>query len=189
MDLNLRPELRLGTVDFAVPSQEYSTRPPVPAHYIYMIDVSYVSVSSGVTALAAKGILNALANLPLGEEINGQLPEKSPVRVAIMTYDRHVHFYNLSAKLTGPQMYVVSEVEDVFVPLSEGLFVDVEESADQLKSLLTQIPEMFKSTQINESCFGAAATAAKLALVTLPPFFSLLYTLLYFFFFFFSLLS
>lgn len=44
--------------------------------------------------------------------------------VGIVTYDRHVHFYNLKEGLSAPQMMVVPDIDDVFVPLCDGCLVD-----------------------------------------------------------------
>src|SRR4051812_43134492 len=50
--------------------------------------------------------------------------EKQPeARVAIITFDATVHFYNLAASLSQAQMLVVPDIDDVFVPLSTGCLV------------------------------------------------------------------
>jgi len=52
----------------------------------------------------------------------------SVVRVGFVTYNKVLHFYNLKASLAQPQMLVVSDVADMFVPLLDGFLVDVKES-------------------------------------------------------------
>jgi hypothetical protein len=51
----------------------------------------------------------------------------SPFQIGIITFDTELHFYNLSPQLNQPQMLVVSDIEDAFVPLDTGLVVDVKE--------------------------------------------------------------
>lgn len=88
VDLDNRPELRYGTVDFIVP-QEYwfKEQQPKPIHWVIAVDVSSESVKKGIPEAAADAIRSAL----YGEK--GGLPEGA--KVAIITFDRSVHFYNL----------------------------------------------------------------------------------------------
>lgn len=46
-DLNERPELKSGAVEFVAP-QEYMVRPPMPPVYMFVMDVSYNAVQSGM---------------------------------------------------------------------------------------------------------------------------------------------
>jgi hypothetical protein len=52
----------------------------------------------------------------------------SVVRVGFVTYNKVLHFYNVKASLAQPQMLVVSDVADMFVPLLDGFLVNVKES-------------------------------------------------------------
>lgn len=52
----------------------------------------------------------------------------SLVRVGFVTYNKVLHFYNVKASLAQPQMLVVSDVSDMFVPLLDGFLVNVNES-------------------------------------------------------------
>ncbi|MCI05542.1 protein transport protein SEC24-like, partial [Trifolium medium] len=47
VDLNQRPELTKGTVEFVAPA-EYMVRPPMPPVYFFLIDVSISAVRSGM---------------------------------------------------------------------------------------------------------------------------------------------
>ena len=115
VDAYQRPELQFGSVEFNV-TQEYCQKPPSPAHFIFAIDVSWSSVQNRMIHVACDGIRKALFGggkpLPLGSKI------------AILTFDKHLHFYNLSPNATEPHMLIVSDVEDGFVPLNEGFLVD-----------------------------------------------------------------
>lgn len=70
-----------------------------------------------------------------GEEAEGQSPPAKAkgglpagAKVAIVTFDKVVQFYNLKAGLDKPQMLVVGDIDDMFVPLSEGFLVDAWQS-------------------------------------------------------------
>lgn len=54
--------------------------------------------------------------------------EESAVRVGFVTYNKVLHFYNVKSSLAQPQMMVVSDVADMFVPLLDGFLVNVNES-------------------------------------------------------------
>ena len=121
VDFDNRPELRFGTVDFVVPREYWAKEhEPKPIHWIIAIDVSSESVKKGIPEAAADAIRSAL----YGE--NGGLPQGA--KVAIVTFDRSIHFYNLSASLDQPQMMVIPDVEEAFVPMQENFFVDPQDS-------------------------------------------------------------
>ena len=54
--------------------------------------------------------------------------KESMIRVGFVTYDSSLHFYNLNSALAQPQMLVVSDVHDVFLPLLDGFLVNLSES-------------------------------------------------------------
>ncbi|KAH8719475.1 Sec23/Sec24 family protein-like protein [Phaeosphaeriaceae sp. PMI808] len=175
-----RPELMLGTVDFAVP-KEYWSREPVGLRWLFLIDVSAEAVNRGFLDGFCEGLMTAL----YGQSVNGadegepisQLPKGA--KVGIVTYDKEMHFYNLSPGLQGAQMLVMPDLEDPFVPFSEGLFVDPAESQTVIKSLLTGLPKMFSEVKhpepallptLNSAVAALAATGGKIvcSLAALP---------------------
>jgi protein transport protein SEC24 len=88
IDENERPELRYGSVEFEVPKDYYSTRQPQPLSYVFAIDVSVQSIQSGMLPSVCESIKNALY------DVHGN--SKLQNRIGILTYDKGVHFYNLS---------------------------------------------------------------------------------------------
>ena len=60
-----------------------------------------------------------------------------------------------------PQMLVMDDIEEVFVPLPNGLLVTLAESLDLVKSLLQSLPAMFEKTADKKSALGPAMKAAK----------------------------
>jgi protein transport protein SEC24 len=142
-----RPELTLGTVDFLVP-KEYWTKEPVPLRLLFLVDVTEEAVNKGFLDGFCEGIMSALyggQSEATTEEENAPSKKKLPEgsKIGIVTFDKQMHFFNLSSKLDQAQMMVMPDIEDPFVPLSEGLFVDPEDSKVVITQLLNQLPQMF----------------------------------------------
>ncbi|THU63035.1 hypothetical protein C4D60_Mb01t11480 [Musa balbisiana] len=112
-DLDQRPELSKGSVEF-VASTEYMVRPPMPPLYFFLIDVSVSAVCSGL----------------------------------------------LESSLTQPQMLVVADLDDVFLPLPDDLLVNLSDSRHVVDAFLDSLPIMFQGTSNVESAFGPALKAA-----------------------------
>uniref|UniRef100_A0A8C4QFP4 Uncharacterized protein n=1 Tax=Eptatretus burgeri TaxID=7764 RepID=A0A8C4QFP4_EPTBU len=119
-----RPEIQYSTIEFIAPA-EYMVRPPQPAVYLFLFDVSFHAVATGYLSIVCQNIIDNLDSLP-GD---------SRTRVGVMTYDGSLHFYNLQEGLTRPQMLVVTDTEDVFVPCPEGLLPNLQESKESGDSL------------------------------------------------------
>ncbi|XP_033744553.1 protein transport protein Sec24C-like isoform X2 [Pecten maximus] len=151
-----RPELCLGSYEF-VATKDYcknGTLPNAPA-FIFMIDVSYNSVKSGLVHLLCKSLKEEiLVNLP--KEVGA---EESEIRVGFVTYAKEIHFYNVKGNLAQPQMLVVSDLDDVFVPLLDGFLVKLSESEAVIDSLLAQIPVMFAESRETETVLGPVIQA------------------------------
>lgn len=54
--------------------------------------------------------------------------ETSSLRVGFITYNKVLHFFNVKSTLARPQMMVVTDVSEVFVPLLDGFLVSYQES-------------------------------------------------------------
>lgn len=159
-----RPELMLGTVEYTAP-KEYWTKAPVPMRWLFLIDVSMEAISKGFLHGFCQGILDALYGDEDGTqdaETNGEKPGNLPPgsRVGIATFDREAHFYDLDPHREEPQMTVMPDMEDPFVPLSGGLFVDPHESKHMITKLLAQIPQMFERIRSPEPALLPTLAAA-----------------------------
>ncbi|XP_029560474.1 protein transport protein Sec24C isoform X2 [Salmo trutta] len=155
-----RPELSLGSYEF-VATVDYckNNKLPQPPSFIFFIDVSYNAVKSGMVNIVCQELKTLLDYLPR------ENPEAdSVVRVGFVTYNKVLHFYNVKSSLAQPQMMVVSDVSDMFLPLLDGFLVDVNDSRMVIESLLDQIPEMFADTRETETVFGPVIQAGLEAL-------------------------
>jgi protein transport protein SEC24 len=56
-------------------------------------------------------------------------------------------------------MYVVADLEDIFLPLPDDILVNANDSESSILNLLDQLPTMFKETTVNESCMGSQSKA------------------------------
>ena len=65
----------------------------------------------------------------------------SPIKVGFVTYDRVIQFYNVKGNMVQPQMMVMADVDDVFVPMTDGFLVSVEESKTVLERCVAGITE------------------------------------------------
>lgn len=160
-----RPELTLGTVDFMVP-KEYWSKEPVGLNWLFLIDVSAEAVNRGFLDGFCEGIISALYSPESDSNAEGDAPIRIPKgsKVGIVTFDKELHFYNLNPSLDAAQMMVMPDLEEPFVPLSDGLFVDPGESKAIITSLLTQLPNMFSEYKNPEPCLLAALDSAVQAL-------------------------
>ncbi|PWA21665.1 hypothetical protein CCH79_00003155, partial [Gambusia affinis] len=168
-----RPELSLGSYEYLA-TVDYckNNKLPQPPAFIFLIDVSYNAVKSGMVSIVCNELKSLLDLLPR------QNPEvDSVIRVGFVTYNKVLHFYNVKSTLAQPQMLVVSDVSDMFVPLLDGFLVNVNESRQVIErwatskqtnkhtpTLLDQIPEMFADTRETETVFGPVIQAGLEAL-------------------------
>ncbi|KDD71608.1 hypothetical protein H632_c4699p0, partial [Helicosporidium sp. ATCC 50920] len=82
LDVQDRPELRAGCVEYVAPA-EYMVRAPVPPTYVFVLDVSFAAASTGFLQTACEAIRAALPGLPGDDR----------TQVAVITFDAAVHFY------------------------------------------------------------------------------------------------
>ncbi|KAK4548744.1 hypothetical protein LTR36_008517 [Oleoguttula mirabilis] len=173
VDRTQRPELLLGTCEFLVP-KEYWSKEPVPMRYLFLLDVTAEAYNRGFLQGVCDGILAALYGhdeaADESEEPNGESepkPSKVPAgaRVGFMTFDRAIHFYDVSASVSAPQQLVVSDLEDPFAALSaERLFVDASDCRENISALLKQLPNMFAQHAFPEPALLPSLNAALSAL-------------------------
>lgn len=85
MDMDQRPELQRGTIEFQVP-REYWTREPAALHIVFAIDVTWSAIQSGMLSAFCETLKTILY----------QHNSLDPcTKIALVTYDTSVHFYNI----------------------------------------------------------------------------------------------
>jgi protein transport protein SEC24 len=170
VDREQRPELMRGTVEFLVP-KEYWSKEPVGLRWLFLIDVGQESFNKGFLEGFCEGILSALYGGDSGDAPEGDGEDQNSRRnippgakVGFVTFDKDIHFYNVSPTLEQAQMMVMPDIEDPFVPLSDGLFVDPYESRAVITTLLTQLPTIFSAVKNPEPALLPTLNAALAAL-------------------------
>lgn len=148
-DRDTRPELSQGVVEFVAPS-EYMVRPPQPPSYFFVIDVSLTSVRSGMLTSVAHAISTSLDTLP----------GHPRTQVGFLTYDESVHYYCLKSGMTSPQMLVVADLVELFVPAPDDLLVNLQDCREVIDVFLENLPTMFDNTTSQVACLGPALKAA-----------------------------
>eukprot|EP01088_Endostelium_zonatum_P003764 TRINITY_DN14947_c0_g1_i1.p1 TRINITY_DN14947_c0_g1~~TRINITY_DN14947_c0_g1_i1.p1 ORF type:complete len:964 (-),score=256.90 TRINITY_DN14947_c0_g1_i1:90-2981(-) len=165
-----RPELNRGCVEF-VASKEYINGRPMAPSYVFVIDVSFTSITSGYFKTIVSTIAHSLDCLAadLGHNLATNNNEKSAapgggrVNFAIITFDSNIHFYNISSNLTQPRMLVVSDLEnsEPFIPAPhDELLVNLSSSRSLIETLLEKLPTMHQDTTDVETCVGPAMKVA-----------------------------
>ncbi|KAF4098121.1 protein transport protein Sec24A [Onychostoma macrolepis] len=144
-----RPEVQNATIEFIAPS-EYMLRPPQPAVYLFLLDVSHNALETGYLDVVCQTLLDNLDSLP-GD---------TRTKIGFITFDSTIHFYNLQEGLSQPQMLVVSDIDDVFLPTPDSLLVNLSECRELVQDLLASLPQMFSKTMETQSALGPALQAA-----------------------------
>ncbi|KAH9478436.1 Protein transport protein SEC24 [Psilocybe cubensis] len=144
-----RAELNHSCVEFVAPT-EYMVRPPQPAVYVFLIDVSHTAVQSGMVATATRTILENLDRIP---------DEDERTKIAIICYDVSLYFFSMTPGSTESSMLVVSDIDDVFLPKPNDLLVNIAEARASLEALLGKIGDMFQENSIIGSALGPALQA------------------------------
>ncbi|KAH7679271.1 protein transport protein SEC24 protein [Dioscorea alata] len=148
-DMDQRPELCQGSVEIIAPT-EYMVRPPMPPLYFFLIDVSVTAVRSGLLEVVSKTIKSCL----------NELPGYPRTQIGFITFDSTLHFYSLKSSSSQPQMMVVADLEDIFLPMPDDLLVNLSDSRSVVDTLLDSLPSMFQDNANVESAFGPALKAA-----------------------------
>lgn len=161
-DINERMDLLKGCVDFLVP-RVYNTiqgSESVPLHYVFVIDVSSLANENGSSLAYIEGVRSSIEYIVENQE---------KCKVAIIAYDNKLRFYNLKPDLEAAQEYIVGELNDVFLPFYQGMFVAPKDSMNIINDTLRKITDFVaadKYSHIPQNCYGSALEAAKLALNT-----------------------
>ncbi|KIK68465.1 hypothetical protein GYMLUDRAFT_35886 [Collybiopsis luxurians FD-317 M1] len=180
-----RPELCKGTVDLVVPEEYFASnppritspyfsptppptgiRPPQPLNFFFALDVSVEAVQSNFLYASCITLLKMLYGGPDATDEQVMLDSCFPVgsRVAIITFDSTLQFYNLTTGAIPSPVLVIADVDEVFVPLQSELFVDPWEHRATLEALLQALPQRYVNNAVTQAAFGSAVRAGQAAL-------------------------
>ncbi|XP_012934788.1 protein transport protein Sec24A [Aplysia californica] len=148
-DPQRRPEVKSATIEFIAPS-EYMLRPPQPAVYLFLLDVSFNAVETGYLSQFCQILLDEL----------DKLPGDARTTVGFVCYDRALYYFNLAEGLSQPQMLCVPDLEEPFLPCPDNLLVNLHESKELITELLNQLPTIFEGNLETGSALGAALLSA-----------------------------
>lgn len=157
-DVTRRPEVKSSTIEFIAPS-EYMLRPPQPAIYLFLLDVSLIAQQSGY--------LKSVCEI-LSENLDA-IPGDARTQIGIIAYDSAVHFYSIAESYNQPHEITVVDVEDVFLPCPDNLLINMKECKEMIRDLLKQMPNRFAQTHDTNSALGAALQAAFKMMVIFKP--------------------
>jgi protein transport protein SEC24 len=147
-----RHELNHAVVEFVAP-QEYMVRPPQPLVYLFLFDVSYSAVSSGLLATSARTILNSLNRIPNADR---------RTRLGFIAVDSSLHYFAVprdDEENGETSMLVVSDLDEPFLPVPQELLVPLSDCRQSIETFLTKLQKMFENNQNNGSCMGSALRA------------------------------
>lgn len=147
-----RPDLNHAVVEFLAP-QEYMIRPPQPLIYLFLIDVNYASVTSGLLATAARCIKESLDRIPNADR---------RTRLGFIAVDSSLHYFTIprdGSESSDPNMLVVSDLDEPFLPIPGDLLVTLSECRENIEVFLDKLQEMFQNTQNSGSAMGSALRA------------------------------
>ncbi|GAA5916720.1 hypothetical protein JCM6882_005786 [Rhodosporidiobolus microsporus] len=149
-DRYARHELNSSVVEFVAPT-EYMVRAPQPPIYVFVIDVSYAAISSGMVATAARTLLESLDRLPNADD---------RTKIALIGVDSCLHFFTLKGDSPEPTMLVVGDLDDVFLPMPNDILVNLVEAKAGIENILGRLNDMFHETHNTGNALGAGLQAA-----------------------------
>ncbi|GAA5989420.1 hypothetical protein JCM10908_000466 [Rhodotorula pacifica] len=149
-DRYARHELNSSVVEFVAPT-EYMVRAPQPPIYVFVMDVSYSAISTGMVATAARTLLESLDRIPNADD---------RTKISLICVDSCLHFFTLPEGTTEPSMLVVGDLDDVFLPKPNDILVNLVEAKAGIENLLTRLNDMFVETNNTGNALGAGLQAA-----------------------------
>lgn len=151
-----RSELSFGSIEIIAPT-DYMIRPPQPPTYMFVIDVSANAINSGMVAAVCTAIKQSIENASIGGGNTRTL-------IGLITFDSVVHFYNLNNSLSQPQLLVVSDLNELFLPMSNDILVNLYDSIKIINSVLDSLPNLWRNTKNSDNCLGSAVKAAYISM-------------------------
>ncbi|CAF2797756.1 unnamed protein product [Rotaria sp. Silwood2] len=155
-DPSRRPEARFGTVEYTA-SSDYMARPPQPAMYLFLLDVSHNAVQTGYLQPFCDILFENLSSLP-GD---------ARTKIGFISYDSRIHFYDLSDRQNGTfRIMVAPDIENIenkldeFLPLPDGLMVTLCDCRTIVETFLNELPKVYQNNHETDSALGTALLIA-----------------------------
>jgi protein transport protein SEC24 len=95
VDRRTRGDLNSASVEYIAPS-EYMVRAPQPCTYVFVVDVTAASLSSGMVQTVCDTLRASL------DKLTGD----SRTRVALITFDETIHFFNLKVHASMTDLFL-----------------------------------------------------------------------------------
>ncbi|KAG1958215.1 protein transport protein Sec24C [Pimephales promelas] len=128
VDWEKKPELSLGSYEILEKQMGKA------AVLLMAIDISASAMRTGQLDHICQQISSQLQALNGPDET-----DQSALRVGLMTYDSRIHLYNLSPALSRPHMMVITDCEELELPMVEGLLVPLKDCIHIAERVLQEI--------------------------------------------------
>ncbi|KAL9654743.1 hypothetical protein ABK040_008540 [Willaertia magna] len=171
-DIHQRLELQFGDVNYLVGKKYFNSKMEnydgcQPMTFCFVIDVGNDSIENGILLTVLNSIKYNL--LKYKSKYNN-------CRVAIITYSKIVHFYNLKNLLgtnvnnqntiKHPQVLMVGDLQNCFVPIPVESLITINEltkDENQLNEFFDRFYDIIKhvDNSTNENCCGSALKCAE----------------------------
>ncbi|UJR31552.1 hypothetical protein I4U23_019039 [Adineta vaga] len=152
-DPSRRPEVRFGTVEYTA-TADYMARPPQPAMYLFLLDVSHNAIQTGY--------LQSFCDILL-ENLNS-LPGDARTQIGFLTYDSRLHYYDLSDRQNGSfRVMIVPDLDNKpedFLPMPDGLLVTLCDNRTIIETFLNELPKIYQDNHETDSALGSALQIA-----------------------------
>lgn len=148
-----RPDIQNSSVEYFGPKTNADAPPYLrEPRYLFLLDISVEAVQSGSLAAACRGIQASL----------DELSQYGALKVGIMTYDKTIHFYDLSGR--RPRMIVLPDMEDLYEVDACPFFLPVTACRPAFELLLEKLPALKVDGCVPSSDFYSALSAANMML-------------------------
>ncbi|KAJ6247516.1 sec24-related protein [Anaeramoeba flamelloides] len=140
-DLGNRSELNSGVYEF-IAVNAFMNRDPIAPAYFFVFDVTLESIKTGRLIGIVQQLCAALEN----EELKGQ----GIAKIGFITFNSTVHIWSFHPEKEKPHMYVLSDIDEDFLPTSkEYLLVNPNSQKEKILQFLHSLPELFDNKNNN----------------------------------------
>lgn len=134
-------------------NKRFQLRPPQPAVYVFVIDISAAAIQSGYLHTFAEQLLINI----------DQMPGDDRSQVCFIAVDQCLHFFSFSSNKRYPNEMIVDDIDDAFLPSVTSLLVPMKKFKDTIRTFIKQLPEFYSQIgpTSNGNCLGSALKLAQ----------------------------